>query len=199
MCRTILIFTFLFFFWHVQLLNNKLGSEPQLPHADDFNSRALFLVCNVLPDQTPTEVTRFEPKGCCPELSEGYIAASVAKDEGGFPVFSGISVKCDECNRWTPDLPSSFIQEGIHRREKVSCDDLQGLCSKTSKHSIELKIAASFGTFFKNKCCLCADMGIHSWLMHLVYAGTLLEYPEETVKCMRPAAGVGKAKVGGGL
>ena len=64
---------------NLKILESPLGSDPQIPHADDFCNRELFLVIHLRQHQQPTQCVRYN--------------ATVE-----YPTF--LSAPCTRCNRY---------------------------------------------------------------------------------------------------
>ena len=61
---------------NAKILFAELGSQPQIPHADDHCNRELFGVCHLLGDQAQTEAVAYSAAAAYP---------------------TGIQVQWDEC------------------------------------------------------------------------------------------------------
>ena len=89
----------------------EFGSEPQIPHADDFCNRELFGIAHLHPDQPPTEAAPYAPDVPYPTvqlglgLGLGLGLAILRPHPNPNPnpnPNQGVVVQCEACDTWLP-------------------------------------------------------------------------------------------------
>jgi hypothetical protein len=103
-----------------KVLITKPGSNPQLPHADDHCTSCLICLVHLCDKQEPTRI---------------------AKYDGNKDYATGITVRCDKCDRHE-QLPDCDFRRGVHLTDEAwHCSDCK---SQHVAYDFEGKLVTSF-------------------------------------------------------